>query len=155
MSLDKIDRKILLLLQKNAKLSNKEIAAELGLTITPIYERIKRLEKRKYIKAYAALVDRKKVDKSLMALLAVSLKEHSKEMLLSFEQKITQFPKVLECYHIAGQYDFMLKIVVKDMEDYHDFTFNKLASMNNIDHVQTNFVMNDIKQSTELPIDLD
>lgn len=89
----------------------------------------------------------------LMAFLSVSLKEHSQTALLKFEQEIIKFPKVMECYHIAGQYDFILKIVVRDMQDYHDFTFNRLAAMDNIGHVQTDFVMNDIKYSTEIPLD--
>lgn len=152
MALDSIDRQILALLQENAKLTNKEIAAQLGLTTTPIYERIKRLEKRGYIKKYVALVDRRKVGMGLMAFLSVSLKEHSKKALLKFEQEIVKFPKVLECYHIAGQYDFILKIMVEDMQDYHNFTFNRLATMDNIGHVQSDFVMNDIKRSTEVPV---
>ncbi|WCL83112.1 Lrp/AsnC family transcriptional regulator (plasmid) [Saprospira sp. CCB-QB6] len=153
MKLDPTDLKILQLLQADAKLSIKEISADLGLSSTPVYERIKRLEKRGYIKGYVALVNRKKVEMGLMAFLSVSLKEHSQTALLKFEQEIIKFPKVMECYHIAGQYDFILKIVVRDMQDYHDFTFNRLAAMDNIGHVQTDFVMNDIKYSTEIPLD--
>jgi Lrp/AsnC family leucine-responsive transcriptional regulator len=153
MTIDDSDRKILTLLQENAKLTTKEIADKLGLSVTPVYERIKRLEKHKYIKGYVALVDRKKVDKSLMAFLFISLKEHSQKALLSFENEILKFPKVIECYHIAGQYDFLLKILVKDMQDYHEFTFHRLATLDNIAHVQTDFVMNDLKYSTQIPID--
>ncbi len=152
MNIDETDKKILQLLQLNAKLTNKEIADKLGLTVTPIYERIKRLEKKKFIKGYVALVDRNKIDKSLMAFLFVSLKEHSQKALKIFEKEILNFPKVTECYHIAGQYDFLLKILVKDMQDYHDFTFNRLATLDNIAHVQTDFVMNDLKNSTEIPL---
>lgn len=153
MILDDIDRKILKILQEDAKLANKEIADKLGMTITPVYERIKRLEKKQVIKKYVALVDRKKVEKSLMAFLFVSLKEHSQKSLMRFEAEISKFPKVTECYHIAGQYDFLLKIMVKDMEDYHSFTFNRLATLDNIAHIQTDFVMNDLKYSTAVPID--
>lgn len=153
MTLDKIDQKILWLLQENAKLTTKEIAAQLDLTTTPVYERIRRLEKNGYITKYVALVDRKKVGKNLMAFLFISLKEHSQKALLKFEKEVLQFPKVTECYHIAGQYDFLLKILVKDMQDYHEFTFNRLASLDNIAHVQTDFVMNDVKFSTTIPIE--
>ncbi len=152
MKLDKTDKTILQLLQENAKLSTKEIASKLDLSPTPTYERIKRLEKNGYITGYVALVDRKKVDKNLMAFLFVSLKEHSQKALLKFQKEILEFPKVVECYHIAGQYDFLLKILVKDMDDYHEFTFNRLASLDNIAHVQTDFVMNDLKYSTLIPI---
>lgn len=153
MTLDRIDKKILELLQKNAKLSTKEIAAQLDLTTTPVYERIRRLEKNGFITGYVALVDRRKVDKNLIAFLFVSLKEHSQKALLKFEKEVLEFPKVTECYHIAGQYDFLLKILVKDMQDYHEFTFRRLASMDNIAHVQTDFVMNDLKYSTSIPLD--
>lgn len=153
MTLDKIDKKILQLLQENAKLTTKEIAAQLDLTTTPVYERIRRLEKNGYITGYVALVSRKKVEKNLMAFLFISLKEHSQKALLKFEKEILQFPKVTECYHIAGQYDFLLKILVKDMQDYHEFTFNRLATLDNIAHVQTDFVMNDLKFSTIIPLD--
>ena len=150
--IDETDKKILKLLQENAKLTNKEIADKLGLTVTPVYERIKRLEKKQFIKSYVALVDRKKVEKGLMAFLFISLKEHSQKALKKFEQEILNFPKITECYHIAGQYDFLLKILVKDMQDYHDFTYNRLATLDNIAHVQTDFVMNDLKYSTAIPL---
>lgn len=154
MFLDKIDRKILAILQENAKLTTKEIAAQLDMTTTPVYERIKRLERRNYITGYVALVNRKKVERGLMAFVSVSLKEHSKKALLKFEQEIVKFEKVVECYHIAGQYDFLLKIMVKDMQDYHGFTFNKMATIENVAHVQTDFVINDLKYSTSVPFDL-
>ena len=93
------------------------------------------------------------MDKNLIAFLFVSLKEHSQKALLKFEKEVLEFPKVTECYHIAGQYDFLLKILVKDMQDYHEFTFRRLASMDNIAHVQTDFVMNDLKYSTSIPRD--
>jgi Lrp/AsnC family leucine-responsive transcriptional regulator len=152
MDIDKVDKKILQLLQENAKLTTKEIAAQMDLTTTPVYERIRRLEKNGYITGYVALVNRKKVDKNLIAFLSISLKEHSQKALLKFEKEILIFPKVTECYHIAGQYDFLLKILVKDMQDYHEFTFNRLASLDNIAHVQTDFVMNDLKYSTSIPL---
>lgn len=153
MFLDKIDRKILAILQENAKLTTKEIAAQLSMTTTPIYERIKRLEKRNYILGYVALVDRKKVERGLMSFVSISLKEHSKKALLKFEREIIKFPKVVECYHIAGRYDFLLKIMVKDMQDYHDFTYNRMATIENVAHVQTDFVINDLKYSTVIPFD--
>jgi len=151
--LDKIDKKILHLLQEDAKATTKEIAAKLDMTTTPIYERIKRLERHQIIKRYVALVDRKKVGQNLIGFCNVSLKEHSRKYLERFEDDITEFDEVLECYHITGQYDYLIKIVVTDMEAYHQFTYNHLAQLNNVGNVHTIFVMNDIKYSTAYPVE--
>lgn len=151
-SLDKIDQKILTLLQVDAKLTTKEVATELGLTTTPTHERIKRLERLGYIKGYVAVVDRKKVDRSLLAFCNIALKEQSQNHLKRFEQQIQQFEQVLECFHITGIFDYLLKIVVKDMDAYHHFTFHKLATLENIENVQTIFAMNDIKVTSAVPL---
>lgn len=151
-TIDKIDEKILGLLQINAKLTTKEVAAELGLTTTPTHERIKRLERLGYIKQYVALVDRKKVAKPLLAFCNIALKEQSQKHLKKFEEQIQQFEEVLECFHITGIFDYLLKIIVKDMDAYHYFTFHKLATLENIQNVQTIFAMNDIKSTTVVPI---
>ncbi len=151
-TIDDIDKKILSLLQANAKLTTKEIAAQLDLTTTPTHERIKRLERLKYIKGYVALVDRKKVEKPLLAFCNVALKEHSQKDLQKFDKQIQEFEGVLECYHITGIFDYLLKIVVKDMEAYHHFTYHKLATLDNIGNVQTIFAMKDLKTSTAVPI---
>ena len=151
-TLDGIDKKILSILQVNAKLTTKEVAAELGLTTTPTHERIKRLERLGYIKGYVALVDRKKVDKPLLAFCNVALKDQSQKNLKKFDREIKDFEEVLECFHITGIFDYLLKIVVKDMEAYYNFTFYKLGSLENIENVQTIFAMNDVKVSTVVPI---
>ena len=122
------------------------------MSITPIYERIKRLERHKIILKHVALVDRKKIGKKLIGFCNVSLNQHSKEQLLNFEQEVVKFSEVLECYHITGKYDYMIKIAVKDMTAYHEFTFNHLASVNNVGNVHTVFAMNDIKYSTAYAI---
>ncbi len=151
-TIDKTDKKILGLLQVNAKLTTKEVAAELELTTTPTHERIKRLERLGYIKQYVALVDRKKIARPLLAFCNVALKEQSQKQLQKFEKQIQQFEGVLECFHITGIFDYLLKIVVKDMDAYHDFTFHKLATLENIENVQTIFAMKDIKSTTAIPL---
>jgi DNA-binding Lrp family transcriptional regulator len=138
------------LLQQDAKLTNKEIAAKLNLTTTPVFERIKKLEREGYIDKYVALVDRKKVDLSMMVFCNVSLKEHATEFLNRFENDVQSLAEVVECYHIAGMFDYLLKVVVKDMDTYQDFVANKLAGLNNIRKVQSAFVMSEIKHSTQL-----
>ncbi|HMQ49098.1 MAG TPA: Lrp/AsnC family transcriptional regulator [Saprospiraceae bacterium] len=150
--LDAMDKRILQLLQEDAKFTHKEIAAQLHLTTTPVYERIKRMEREGVIQQYVALVDRKKIHLSLMAFCNVSLKEHSTDFLVQFERDIQLLPEVVECYHIAGLFDYLLKVVVKDMDTYQHFVAKKLAALENIGRVQSAFVMTEIKYSPGLPI---
>ena len=150
--LDATDHKILELLQENANLTTKEIAAELGLSNTPTYERIKRLQRHDIILKSVALIDRRQVACDLIGFCNVSLNQHSKQSLEQFERDIVRFEEVLECYHITGKYDYMLKVAVKDMEAYHKFTFNHLATLENVGNVHTVFAMKDVKYSTAYPI---
>ncbi|MBL4650242.1 MAG: Lrp/AsnC family transcriptional regulator [Aureispira sp.] len=152
MKLDKVDRHILEMLQENAKLTTKEVASVLGLSITPVYERIKRLERHKIILKHVVLVDRKKIGRNLIGFCNVSLNQHSKDSLLKFEQDVLMFEEVLECYHITGKFDYMIKIAVEDMEAYHKFTYYHLATLANVGNVHTVFAMNDIKYSTAYPV---
>ncbi|MCC7400594.1 MAG: Lrp/AsnC family transcriptional regulator [Chitinophagaceae bacterium] len=152
--LDLTDTRILMLLQNDARLTNKEIADKLGKTITPIYERIRRLEQQGYIQRYVAVLDRNKIDKGLVAFTNVQLKEHSHPMLKAFEKDIVKFGEVMECYHMTGVYDYLLKIVVKDINEYQNFIVNKLAKLSNIGTVQSGFVMTEIKFETAYPISL-
>ncbi len=146
--LDLIDIQILSFLQKDAKLTNKEIAAQLNLTTTPVYERIKKMEREGVIDKYVALINHQKVGLQLAAFCNVSLKEHSKIFIEKFETEILTFSEVNECYHIAGMFDYLLKVVVADMAAYQNFIINKLATLENIGTVQSSFVMTNIKQST-------
>lgn len=149
--MDKIDREILKALQDNAKLTNKELASQLGLTITPIYERVKKLEKEGYISHYAAIIDPKKVDLGLEVFCSVSLKDHQKEFIEQFERDVIALEEVTECYHIGGRFDYLLKVNVKNMEAYRNFVSLKLAELDNIGNVQSSFVMSEIKRSYRLP----
>ncbi len=146
-SIDELDVAILRMLQQNAQYTNKEIAGKLGLTITPVYERIKRLESNGYIKQYVALLDKFRIGKTLTAFCNVSLKQHTKENVETFERQIQQFNEVQECYHIAGVFDFLLKVSVKNMSEYHDFIRNKLSTIENIGNLNSSFVLSEIKYS--------
>ena len=152
MAIDKIDRSLLNLLQNNTKLNTKELAQKVGLSITPTYERIKRLEKQGYIKHYVAILDRKLIDKNLMVISFVSLILHSKDVQIEFEQSVIEYAEVIECFHVTGSYDYQLKVVVSDMEEYQSFVKNKLSSINNIANVQSSFVMSSLKDTTAIPI---
>ena len=146
-SIDDKDLAILSLLQRNAKMTVKEIADLVHLSTTPVHERIKRMEQSGVIKQYATLVDYAKVKKGLMVICYVSLRQHDKIEGAKFIQRIQEMNEVIECYNISGEFDFMLKVVAADMDDYYDFHVNKLSQAENIGHVQSVFVMGIIKQT--------
>ena len=145
--LDEKDLAILKLLQQNAKITVKEIADAVHLSTTPVHERIKRMEQSGVIKQYATLVDHSKVKKGLMVICNVSLKQHDKNAGTEFIQLIQSLPEVIECYNISGEFDFMLKVVAENMDDYYNFHVNKLSEAGNLGHVQSVFVMGIIKQT--------
>jgi len=145
--LDEKDKAILRLLQTDAKITVREIAAQVHLSTTPVHERIKRMEDTGVILRYATLVDHSKVKKGLMAICYVSLKEHNKRSGAKFIKTIHELPEIVECYIISGEFDFLLKVAVDNMDDYYDFHVNKLGQVENIGHVQSTFVMGVIKQT--------
>ena len=149
-SLDKKDLSILALLQQNARITVKEISEKIHLSTTPVHERIKRMEAEGVIKQYATLVDHSKVNRGLMVICYVSLKQHSKNAGVKFIKTIHELNEVIECYSISGEFDFMLKVVAKDMDDYYDFHVNRLSPTENIGNVQSVFVMGIIKQTHRL-----
>ncbi len=150
--MDKIDKQILHLLQKDGKITIKEIAERLHLTTTPIFDRVKKLEKEGLITSYKAILDRKKVGLQLMVFCNVTLNLHQTDFLKKFEKDIQQFPEVIECYHVAGMFDYLIKIYTEDMEQYQQFLSNKLASLENISKVQSSFVMTEVKGFSYIPI---
>ncbi len=149
-NLDATDIQILKRLQADSNINIKELASELFLTATPVYERIKRLEREGYIMKYVALLDKKKLNLGMTVFCNVRLKEHAKNVGANFVKDIVALPEIIECYNIAGDYDFMLKILVEDMASYQDFVMNKLSTIENIGNTQSIFVMGEIKNSTEL-----
>jgi Lrp/AsnC family leucine-responsive transcriptional regulator len=146
--LDDIDIGILQLLQHDARVTTKEIADKLGKSVTSIYERIKKLEESGYIQRYVALLDKDRIGKNLIAYTTVQLKVHSQAALKGFEREGAKFQEVMECYHLTGQFDFLLKIALQDMTEYNDFLMNKLATLPNIGVVQTFFVLSESKRET-------
>lgn len=150
--LDKYDKHILKILQENAKTTHKEIAEHIGLSVTPTFERIKRLEKLSVIRKYVGLVDLSLVGKEMIVFCNVSLKEQTNEALKGFEKNIIKLTEVAECYYIAGAYDFLLKIIVKDMQAYRNFMLSKLSNLPNVSHVQSSFVMADLKYETAIEL---
>lgn len=148
---DAIDTDILKMLQEDAHITNREISLKLHLTTTPVHERIKRMEKEGYIKKYVAILDKEKLDRGLTVFCNVSLKQHTKENGKKFVSEIQSLPEVVECYNIAGDYDFLLKILVKDMPAYQKFVLGGLGSLKSVGSVKSIFVMGEIKYSTSIP----
>ncbi len=150
--LDKIDNQLLNLLQNNSNTTTKNLAQRVHLSITPVFERIKRLEKLGYIQKYVAILDADKLDKALVVFCNITLKEHTKEIGNQFVKDIKSLSEVTECYNISGDYDFLLKVLVKDMKEYQNFVINHLGEIDNIGSAHSTFVMGEIKHSYAVPI---
>lgn len=143
--LDRIDLKILNLLQINAQMSIKEMGLEVGLSTTPIYERIKRLEQKGYIKNYTITIDTNKIGLKLIVFCQVSLLTHSKNYIETFEKELLKMDEVVAAFHISGEFDYLLKVICKDNQAYHDFLVHKLSKLEMVSKVQSNFVMAETK----------
>ncbi|MBD0849700.1 Lrp/AsnC family transcriptional regulator [Maribacter arenosus] len=152
MKFDEIDSKLLGLLQEDSKKTTKEYAHHLNLSVTAVYERIKRLEKTGIIRKYVALVDKKKIDRAFVVLCHVKLVQHTKAYVLQFEKEVQGLQEVVECYHTSGDYDYILKIYVRDMEAYRDFMVTKLTALNHIGSTQSSFVINEVKHTTRITL---
>ena len=150
--LDDIDRAILKILQKDAKTVAKSIAEELGLTKTPVYERIKRLEKEGFIKNYVAILDKEKIGESITVFSFVSLETQKGAMMDEFFEDVKSYPEVVECFVVGGEFDFLLKVVVKNLDAYYDFAKFKIASLPSIGSVKSAFVLNEVKNDTNFPL---
>ena len=143
--LDSIDHQIIALLQSNGKMNNKEVDSKIGLSVTPTFERIKRLERIGVILGYTAVINRKTIGKDLKVMCQVSLKSHEKEGIDVFESAIRELQEVSHAYHVAGATDYMLTIEVANIEVYQDFLKNQLARIPHIGQVNSSFVMSELK----------
>ncbi len=145
--LDAIDKQLLRLLQNDAKQTTKELAAHLGLTLSPVYERIRRLENLGYIKQYIAVLDKNLLGQPITTFCQVSMRYHDKAFIDKFEEEVQKLEEVQECYHMAGQVDFLLKIHVGSLNEYHDFVKYKLSQIENIGVLNSTFVLKEIKRN--------
>lgn len=149
-TLDAADLAILKLLQQNARITIREIALQVHLSTTPVHERIKRMETLGVIQQYATIVNGAFVNKGLMVICYVSLKQHSKKAGANFIENILKMNEVIECLTISGAFDFMLKVVTQNMDTYYDFHVNRLSEMENVGNVQSVFVMGVVKSTHQL-----
>ena len=147
--IDEIDLKILRILQKDSKKTTKEVSELLNLSASPVYERIRRLEKNGYIKKYVALLDKRLVNKPITAICMVSLRYHNEGFIEKFERQIKALKEVQECYHMAGKVDFFLKINLGDLDEYHEFVRLKLSKIENIGVLESYFVLKEMYSTTE------
>ncbi|WP_421809531.1 Lrp/AsnC family transcriptional regulator [Flagellimonas sp.] len=152
MELDPTDIKLVHLLQEDCKKTTKQYADSLQLSKTAVYERIRRLERNGVITQYVALVDKEKVRRDFMVLCQIRLVQHTKENVLKFEREILKLEEVSECFHVGGDYDYILKIHVEDMKSYREFMLTKLTTINNIGNTQSSFVINEVKNSPAVHI---
>ena len=132
MKLDSLDRQLLTLLQKDCKQTNKELSVKLGLSVTAVYERIKKLEREGVINHYVSLLNKEKLGLGFVVFCQIKLVQHTKEFLTEFEREVKQLDEVLECYHVSGDYDYLLKVIVKDMQQYRSFMVTKLTTIGTI-----------------------
>ena len=147
MKLDKKDKKILFYLQKDSKMTTKELSIHLSLSSTAVYERIKKLEKNGVIERYVALINKGKIEKSFVVFCQIKLMQHKQTYVKKFEKEVIKFEEVLECYNVSGDYDYFLKVVVKNMEEYHNFLNDKLTTLDHISSAHSTFIMNEVKNT--------
>ena len=152
MKLDRTDRKLINLLQEDSKRPIKELAELLNLTIGPVHERLKKLERSGIIKKYVALLDLEKLDRNLITYCSVTIEKHNFKNLDSFEKAIGEMDEVLECLMIAGGHDFLLKIIVSGMDEYQTFLLEKLSRVEGVANVNSQFVMKHVKYSTAVKL---
>ena len=148
--LDHINLKILKLLQENCKIANKDLAKKLNLTTTPIFERIKKLEKEGFIEKYVALLDERKIGFKQTIFIGISLKGHTRSYLKNFSQKVNSFPEVVEAYQVSGNFDFLLKLVLEDIDAYENFVQTKLSLISDIRRVHSYIAIKKEKYTTQL-----
>ena len=150
--LDEKDIEILRALQRNARLTNKELAAQVHLSTTPTYERVKRLERQGFIKQYATVLDANKLNKGFAVFCSVKLRRLNSDYALAFTEMIKQVPEVTECYNISGSFDYLLRIQAADMKSYQQLLLNVIGRHENIDSLESTFVMDEIKHDFGLHI---
>ena len=150
---DEIDKKILNILQERGRITNANLAAEVGLSPPPMLERVKKLEKNGVINSYVALLDPKKVDKSTIVYVSLTVARHRVKSFDIVNQELNKFPEVLEIYHISGEEDYLIKVVVQDIQQYEQFLLKKLATIPSISRIKSNVVLSTIKYGTKIEIE--
>jgi len=151
--IDRTDRKILEHLQKDGSLTNQQLAEKVGLSPSPCLRRVRALEEAGIILRTATILDHKKLGLSLTAIILIGMDRHTPERFAAFEEQVSGYPEVQECYLITGQSaDYMLKVVVPDMDHYHQFLLNHITRIPGVSGVHSSFVLRRVLDSTALPL---
>ncbi len=150
--MDNIDKKLLQLLQADTKKTTKELSLKLNLSVTAVYERIKKLEREGIIDKYVVLLNRNKINKGFVVFCHLKLLQHTKEFINQFEKEVVKLDEVLECFHVSGDYDYILKICVKDMEEYREFMVTKLTTLQHIGSTHSTFMIGEVKNTTSFTL---
>jgi Lrp/AsnC family leucine-responsive transcriptional regulator len=154
MKLDRTDRRILSLMQTNARITNLELADAIGLSPTPCSRRVKRLEESGIIERHVTLLNQSKLGLKLTAIIGISMDRHTPDRFENFEKQVSEFPEVMECSVVTGQTaDYLLKAVVPDMEYYEAFLLGKLTRIEGVTGVHSSFVLRRVVGKTELPLE--
>ncbi|WHZ07805.1 MAG: Transcriptional regulator, AsnC family [Cytophagales bacterium] len=150
--IDSIDRKILEMLQQNSNITNAQLAQEIGLSPAPTLERVKKLEMQGIIKSYHAVVDMASVGLGVSTFVMVSLKGHNKENIDKFTKAIANIPEVVECHHVTGQADFILKVVAPDIPAYQNLLLEKVTNIEVVDNMQSTIILSTFKDTHVIPL---
>lgn len=148
--LDETDIRILNLLQDNARITIKAMAEKLNLSTTPVFERVKKLEKGGVIKNYVALLNERKLGLKQTVFISISLKEHGRSHLEKFVEEVHSFPEVMECYRITGNFDYLIKVLVQDIEAYEQFIMTKLSLLASLGDVQSHIALSEAKKKNKV-----
>lgn len=151
-TLDKTDLQILSILQSNARLTTKELASQVNLSSTPVFERLKRLENGGYIKKYIAVLDAEKLNQGFIVFCSVKLSKLNRDIAAEFTKIVQNIPEVTECYNISGSYDYLLKIHAPNMKYYQEFILNVLGSIDSLGSLTSTFVMDEVKHNYGIPL---
>lgn len=151
--LDNVEKQILKILQEDSTITIKEMAKALNLSTTPVFDRMKRMERAGVIKGYVAIVDGKLIGKSLIVFINISINKHGRNAINEFVDAIIAFPEVQECHHISGDADFLLKLVMEDIEAYNQFILDKLSVLANIGKVESRFSLSERKSTNAVVLD--
>lgn len=152
--MDKIDKNILAVLQQNCEISNNDLAEKVGLSPSPCFRRVRLLEEKGYIKKKVALLNADKLGFKLTVIIMVGLNSHKPQLMREFEAQIKLLPEVVQCYLITGQSaDYLLKIIVPDLNAYQLFLLERLTCLNGVDTVHSSFILRSISDTTTLPLD--
>jgi len=152
MKIDQIDKKILNILQADGRIRNSDLANQVNISAPPTSERVKKLEKGGFIKNYVAIVDPQKIGVNCFTFVEVTLVRHGKDIMEKFMNSVLDLDEIMECHHVTGNADFLLKVATKDISTYEQFIFKKLTALADIQHLKTLVVLSTFKQETKIPI---